>query len=819
MKRFLLLLCAIFSWNFSIHAQNVGIGTSTPQGKLEIFDDSSGVIIPRVALLNTTDVATVPAPTVSELVYNTNSISDVIPGFYYWNGSSWSRLSDAIPAEDVDWYESAVTTVPDAITDNIYTQGYVGIGVTTPAQQLHVDGNIQVDGDTIMSVDNVATQFTMLSNGGIVMKLDNNDDGTGEEFSIKRGGPDLNSKVFTVTEAGNTTADGFGEFGGHGQFNGDLTILGNSRDMAVFDNFDILTTGNFDIFLDTNADNTGSEFAIKDDGGDYMMAIAEDTDLTLYGTDNTTAAGLRLREPSDNGSSWVALVAPPAISANRTFVLPNVYGSNGDVLSTDGAGNLSWATIGIGVETITAGVGVTNSGTAADPIIDVTTDNLTIDANGSGGTLQVIGLPPNDADYIWNQDAVAQSGARYRIQGDGTVSDFNITGGDIYGPGINYGSNGDARLHSNIDIELILDDDANGSEALMIYKNGTINDQNRVYIFEEGGRFRMKESGNAASPFYFGLRAPNLSADVDLTLPLTDGDAGEYLQTDGTGILSWSDGSELEDHDWYEVGTTEQPDDIGDHIFTEGTVGIGTTTPDYDLDVDGNIGLNEYLYHNDDDNTFIRYEADRIRLTAGGVEYIDMENASNEITINEDGAAIDLRVEGDTQDTLLLVDASQDRVGIKTGNPQYDLDVRGFANAYNQISTIPLWQGSLYNMNNTSGQDLSNCQSAIQPDLYAPGGNIEVKLVVRIPSPTAGTTNFQLRAHDGITSLPGGDFPITNAAADWTYASTQNGEVAISDWKDWNAGTNAFEIHLFGWVSGGTTGFNSAYLLVRPQQP
>jgi hypothetical protein len=48
-----------------------------------------------------------------------------------------------------------------------------------------------------------------------------------------------------------------------------------------------------------------------------------------------------------------------------------------------------------------------------------------------------------------------------------------------------------------------------------------------------------------------------------------------------------------------------------------------------------------------------------------------------------------------------------------------------------------------------------------------------------------------------------------------TYTNTQSGKVAESSWKTFAAGTNPYEIHLFGWVDSGSANFNSAYLLVR----
>ena len=69
----------------------VGIGTTSPNAALDITATNDGLLLPRIALNNTT-TATVTTPTVSELVYNTATAGDVTPGFYYWDGAKWVRF-------------------------------------------------------------------------------------------------------------------------------------------------------------------------------------------------------------------------------------------------------------------------------------------------------------------------------------------------------------------------------------------------------------------------------------------------------------------------------------------------------------------------------------------------------------------------------------------------------------------------------------------------------------------------------------------------------------------------------------------------------
>lgn len=142
MKKILLLLFISFSF---ISYSQVGIGITTPNAALDITSTTDGLLIPRISL-TATNIATVVTPTTSELVYNTNTSAagpnQVTPGFYYWNGTLWVRLTNNASN---DW----------ALTGNSGTTAGTNFIGTTDAQDLRFKTN----GTNRMNISNANGQI------------------------------------------------------------------------------------------------------------------------------------------------------------------------------------------------------------------------------------------------------------------------------------------------------------------------------------------------------------------------------------------------------------------------------------------------------------------------------------------------------------------------------------------------------------------------------------------------------------------------------------------------------------------------------------
>ena len=142
----------------TINNVRVGIGTTSPDNStvLDIISSSKGVRLPNIALTSTTDGATVSSPVTSLLIYNTATVSDVTPGFYYNSNTPvspiWTRLNTSTTLDTLGWTKALTSSTKADKADNQYVTGNIGLGdfsAAAPLDKIHVKGNLRIDSGRI----------------------------------------------------------------------------------------------------------------------------------------------------------------------------------------------------------------------------------------------------------------------------------------------------------------------------------------------------------------------------------------------------------------------------------------------------------------------------------------------------------------------------------------------------------------------------------------------------------------------------------------------------------------------------------------------
>lgn len=188
---------------------------------------------------------------------------------------------------------------------------------------------------------------------------------------------------------------------------------------------------------------------------------------------------------------------------------------------------------------------------------------------------------------------------------------------------------------------------------------GTSNTSNPEIFFSSVGAAVFNEQGRNSDFRIEAVNKPSafkVDADTQQVLVLSGGAAASTDESAGSDVGFYVSGS-VDSRGTNTRGTSVFGGDVAISgtlavnlsdaavgsqfvVTTDGKVGIGTSTPSYKLSVGGNMEVGEYIYHKNDDNTFIRFQDDQIHIKAGNRSMIKMkEDASDQVLILSGGSS------------------------------------------------------------------------------------------------------------------------------------------------------------------------------------
>lgn len=606
---------------------NAGIGTATPGNKLDIITGattSSGFHLGEVDNEGGYFTSTLP----EQLIIGGGI--ECVSGSWYARGTEASMIN--LDNGSIHFYGDSSITPGSTFTPTervvILADGNVGIGVPAPSAKLHIAGLIRTALEDAGTDDVAITlRLARFSTGTVA-------DGFGQSirFDLEDdGGTDQMTGVITNTWSDVSADESYFAF--------------SLRDVSVAEKMRITAQGNVGIGV-TDPDTllelykVGTQLKLSGGAADYAtFAVAADGALTITTVDVDAAEGDIILMPDG------AVLVGTSTATDALFTVQKDAGdySDDDVAAIFGDATGAGASLYIIGDSLNATYNLDGEGTLrlnyrGYDAASTQYRNLYI-YDGKGNAI---------AFWAWN---VGESAMQFEHKGPVV---FNEDSADY-----------DFRIEGASD-EFLFTLDADEDAIGIGYSQGQLDSTTGILLIDgntgigttsPGHLLELKAS--AAAEYIAGFKDTEGHIQIRFR---TDDDSGGTIQ--------------INDDDGTAVTQLQGRTGVNSYINNGGNVGIGTADPTYELDVVGNIGLSQYLYHNDDADTRIDFTPDNIVIEVGGEAMITLiEDDSQDIIELGDDGDIDIKLSGGA-DGALFVQGSTGYVGIGMV-PAREFDVTG----------------------------------------------------------------------------------------------------------------------------------------------
>ncbi|WP_081211464.1 hypothetical protein [Salegentibacter sediminis] len=302
------LLFFLFLSSLSVFSQ-VGVGTTTPGAQLDIVasnpsnpENIDGLLIPRI---NNFPAVNPGAAQHGMLIYLNNNLPKFPVGFYYWHNQDTEWKSIVSDAKAANFYKENTLESPGNVDDPIFRKGNIGIGTEQIVSKLQIAINPGVDLDIKKGIEVVNSNSEDTRNTyGIEVKNSSktNDIKYGIKNHVTGDGGGIRYGIYNTTSQGLNTTDIYGIYNSVGRTDG-------------------ASSHNYGIYTEIGeASGRGNIYGI------YAKALGNSSSEVFAGY----------------FEGRVGIGSNPA----NDYVLPDLRGTEGQVLMAENNGEVKWKNSG-----------------------------------------------------------------------------------------------------------------------------------------------------------------------------------------------------------------------------------------------------------------------------------------------------------------------------------------------------------------------------------------------------------------------------------------------------------------------------------------